>query len=159
LPSLPSSRRCCFRRWLAQRKKLSWPTVSPNLKQLGVTMTMYTGDKPGQFSRLRPAWPQMPLMACWKLLDPYISTNNRAFFRCPADRGKGFNIEWVIRNGASVGISTINCSSQILITTIFNFTTMTPEQADGCASARSSFSIHKKQLCPCFRVVPIRLMM
>ena len=36
----------------------------------------------------------------------YISTNNRAFFRCLADRGQGFNIEWVKRNGSSVGIQT-----------------------------------------------------
>src|SRR5437899_8798739 len=40
------------------------------------------------------------------LLNPYISTNNRAFFRCPADRGRGFNIEWTLVNGSSVGIAT-----------------------------------------------------
>lgn len=48
----------------------------------------------------------MPFVDLLKLLDPYISTNNRAFFRCPADRGRGFNFEWVIRNGAGAGITT-----------------------------------------------------
>ena len=40
------------------------------------------------------------------LLDPYISTNNRTFFRCPAEKGKGFNFEWVALGGAANGIST-----------------------------------------------------
>src|SRR6266704_4465791 len=76
-----------------------------NLKQLGMTMTMYTGDNREQFPASGRDWPQMPFVDLLKLLDPYISTNNRAFFRCPADRGRGFNIEWVIGNGSSVGIS------------------------------------------------------
>ncbi|HEY5910565.1 MAG TPA: hypothetical protein VJA21_08180 [Verrucomicrobiae bacterium] len=37
---------------------------------------------------------------------PYISTNNRGFFRCPADRGRGWNFEWTVLNGAGSGIST-----------------------------------------------------
>jgi prepilin-type N-terminal cleavage/methylation domain-containing protein len=77
-----------------------------NLKQLGVTMTMYTGDNREQFPYSGRAWPQMPFVDLLRLFDPYISTNNRAFFRCPADRGRGFNIEWTIRNGASAGITT-----------------------------------------------------
>ena len=77
-----------------------------NLKQLGVTMTMYTGDNREQFPSSGRDWPQMPFVDLLKLMDPYISTNNRAFFHCPADRGLGFNFEWVIRNGAGSGIST-----------------------------------------------------
>ena len=77
-----------------------------NLRQLGVTITMYTSDNHEQFPYSGRDWPQMPFVDVLKLYDPYISTNNRAFFRCPADRGRGFNIEWVVRNGASVGITT-----------------------------------------------------
>src|SRR5262249_25544652 len=77
-----------------------------NLRQLGVTMTMYTSDNREHF----PFWggdgPFMPFGDVLKLYDPYVSTNNRAFFRCPADRGRGFNIEWVVRYGSSVGITT-----------------------------------------------------
>ena len=70
-----------------------------NLKQLGMTTTMYTGDNQEQFPYSGRDWPQMPFVDLLKLYDPYIRTNNRAFFRCPADRGRGFNVEWVIRNG------------------------------------------------------------
>jgi prepilin-type N-terminal cleavage/methylation domain-containing protein len=77
-----------------------------NLKQLGMTATMYTSDHQEQFPYSGRDWPQMPFVDLLKLYDPYISTNNRGFFRCPADRGRGFNIEWVIRNGAGTGITT-----------------------------------------------------
>jgi prepilin-type N-terminal cleavage/methylation domain-containing protein len=77
-----------------------------NLKQLGMTTTMYTGDNQEQFPCSGRTWPQMPFVDLLKLYDPYISTNNRAFFRCPADRGRGFNFEWVIRNGNGAGITT-----------------------------------------------------
>lgn len=77
-----------------------------NLKQLGMTATMYTGDNQEQFACSGRTWPQMPFVDLLKLYNPYISTNNRAFFRCPADRGRGFNIEWVVRNGSGAGITT-----------------------------------------------------
>ena len=77
-----------------------------NLKQLGMTTTMYTGDHQEQFACSGRTWPQMPFVDLLKLYDSYISTNNRAFFRCPADRGRGFNFEWVIRNGSGAGITT-----------------------------------------------------
>ena len=50
----------------------------------------------------------MPFVDLLKLYNPYISTNNRSFFRCPADIGIGWNFEWTILNGASVGMSTNN---------------------------------------------------
>jgi len=88
------------------KEKAQLANCLSNLKQLGFTMTMYTSDNRDQFPASGRDWPQMPFVDLLKLLDPYISTNNHAFFRCPADRGRGFNIEWVIRNGSSVGIST-----------------------------------------------------
>jgi len=77
-----------------------------NLRQLGVTMNMYTGDNRDQFPYSGQDWPLMPFVEVLKLYDPYIRTNNRAFFRCPAEQGRGFNIEWVVRNGPSYGITT-----------------------------------------------------
>lgn len=77
-----------------------------NLKQIGITLSMYTGDNREQFPYSGNGWPQMGFVDLLKLLNPYISTNNRAFFFCPADRGRGFNIEWVVRNGAGAGITT-----------------------------------------------------
>jgi len=77
-----------------------------NLKQLGLTSTMYLGDDADQFPYSGRYWPQMPFVDLLKLYNPYISTNNRGFFRCPADLGRGWNFEWTIINGASYGIST-----------------------------------------------------
>jgi prepilin-type N-terminal cleavage/methylation domain-containing protein len=77
-----------------------------NLKQIGLTLNMYTGDYNERYPYSGRQWPQLPFVDLLKLYNPYISTNNRAFFRCPADRGRGFNIEWVVRNGGSVGITT-----------------------------------------------------
>ena len=77
-----------------------------NLRQLGVTMSMYTGDNRDQFPFSGRDWPFMPFVDVLKLYDPYVSTNNRAFFRCPAEQGRAFNIEWVVRYGSTVGITT-----------------------------------------------------
>jgi len=77
-----------------------------NLKQLGYTSIMYLGDNADQFPYSGRYWPQMPFVDLLKLYNPYISTNNRAFFRCPTDLGKGWNFEWTIINGAACGIST-----------------------------------------------------
>jgi hypothetical protein len=48
----------------------------------------------------------MPFVDLLKLYHPYISTNQRAFFRCASDRGRGWNIEWTLVNGSATGIST-----------------------------------------------------
>ncbi len=77
-----------------------------NLKQLGLTSTMYLSDNKDAFPFSGRPWPQMPFVDLLKLYNPYISTNNRGFFRCPADRGRGWNFEWTVLNGAGSGIST-----------------------------------------------------
>ena len=88
------------------KEKAQMANCLSNLRQLGVTMAMYTGDNHEQFPYSGRYWPLMPFVDALKLYDPYVSTNNRAFFRCPADRGRGFNIEWVLLYGASAGITT-----------------------------------------------------
>jgi len=77
-----------------------------NLRQIGFTMSMYTADHGEQFPYSGRYWPQMPFVDLLRLVNPYISTNNRAFYLCPSDRGLGFNFEWVKVNGASAGIRT-----------------------------------------------------
>jgi prepilin-type N-terminal cleavage/methylation domain-containing protein len=71
-----------------------------NLRQLGMTFAMYTGENREEFPFSSRDWPQMGFVDLLKLLDPYISTNNRSFFLCPAERGRGFNIEWAISTKA-----------------------------------------------------------
>ena len=77
-----------------------------NLRQLGITLAMYTTDNAERFPFSGRAWPQMPFVDLWKLFDPYIGTNGASFYLCPADLGKAWNIEWTIVNGASMGIRT-----------------------------------------------------
>ncbi len=67
-----------------------------NLRQIGITYSMYTGDNRDEFPFSGRDWPQMGFVDLLNLLNPYISTNARSFFVCPAEQGRGFNIEWAI---------------------------------------------------------------
>lgn len=69
-----------------------------NLRQIGVTYSLYLPDNRDGFPYSGRDWPQMGFVDLLKLLNPYISTNARAFYLCPADAGRGFNIEWTIAN-------------------------------------------------------------
>src|SRR6476620_9166714 len=62
----------------AKTKAITARCVS-NLRQLGITMAMYTSDSQDRFPFSGRAWPFMPFVDLLKLLDPYISTNNRSF--------------------------------------------------------------------------------
>ncbi len=78
-----------------------------NLRQLGVTLALYTADNTDRFPYSGRPWPQMPFVDLLKLFNPYLSTNNgAAFFLCPADRLPGWNFRWTKINGAGVGIRT-----------------------------------------------------
>ncbi len=69
-----------------------------NLRQLGITFTLYTSDSRDQFPYSGRDWPQMGFVDVLRLINPYISTNHRSFYLCPADQGRGFNIEWSVAN-------------------------------------------------------------
>ncbi len=69
---------------------------SSNLRQLGITYSLYTLDNRDQFPYSGRDWPQMGFVDLLRQLDPYISTNSRAFYRCPAEQGRGFNLEWAL---------------------------------------------------------------
>jgi prepilin-type N-terminal cleavage/methylation domain-containing protein len=64
-----------------------------NLHQLGVANFLYTSDYNDRFPFSGRSWPQLPFIDVLNLTDTYISTNNRSFYKCPADRGKGWNFE------------------------------------------------------------------
>ena len=82
----------------AKSKSLQARCIS-NLRQIGMTYAMYTADSRDQYPYSGRDWPQMGFVDLLKLLDPYISTNARSFYVCPADKGRGFNIEWALANG------------------------------------------------------------
>jgi prepilin-type N-terminal cleavage/methylation domain-containing protein len=125
-----------------------------NLKQIGLTLNMYTGDNREQFPYSGRAWPQMPFVDLLKLYDPYISTNNRAFFRCPADRGRGWNKEWVIRNGSGSGIST----NQLLFpSSYYHYLQFYNDDGGSPLKARRVQDVRfptKKAISPCFASTP-----
>ena len=95
------------------RQKALVANCLSNLKQSGFAFQMYTDDFNDRFpwtnavtSPGSAAWAHMSFVDFPVMMNPYIGTNNRAFFRCPADLGRGFNYEWVAANGAPVSLST-----------------------------------------------------
>ena len=68
-----------------------------NLKQVGVVMAMYSGDNADTFPYTAAGWWRMPLIDLLALQHDYISTNNRAFYRCPSERGLGFNYQLLLK--------------------------------------------------------------
>ena len=92
----------------AKRKAQGISCVS-NLKQVGLLMTMYVGDNQETFPYSGKGWWGMPLVDLLKLQNTYVSTNNRAFFRCPADRyEKGWNVDLATRFPGSGGGYSVN---------------------------------------------------
>jgi prepilin-type N-terminal cleavage/methylation domain-containing protein len=77
-----------------------------NLRQVGISMSLYTGDNSDRFPFSGRGWPQMPFVDLLRLFDPYISTNGRAFYLCPADKGIPWNVAWTRLHGAANGIRT-----------------------------------------------------
>ncbi len=82
---------------LARTQKKSYVAgCLSNLRQVGLSFSLYTGENNEQYPSSGRTWPEMPFVDVWALLNPYISTNNHGVYRCPADRGRGFNYEWVL---------------------------------------------------------------
>jgi prepilin-type N-terminal cleavage/methylation domain-containing protein/prepilin-type processing-associated H-X9-DG protein len=79
----------------AKRKGQTAVDIS-NLKQLGLVSAMYTGDNGDKFLNSNSSWPQVPMIDFLMLQHPYVNTNNRAFYKCPADQGRGWNVEFVL---------------------------------------------------------------
>ena len=136
------------------KKKAELANCLSNLKQIGTTYAMYTPDNREEFPYSGRSWPTMGFVDLLVLLNPYISTNNRAFFRCPADRGRGFNIEWTLRNGSSAGIST----NQLLFPCSYYYYFQFYNTDDGGAlKLRKVQEVRfptKKAISPCFASSP-----
>jgi prepilin-type N-terminal cleavage/methylation domain-containing protein len=81
-----------------------------NLRQLGIANVLYASDFNDRFPYSRAGWPQLPFIDVLKLTDTYISTNNRSFYKCPADRGAGWNMEIAPTLGISPATLPFPCS-------------------------------------------------
>ena len=118
-----------------------------NLRQIGLTYAMYTSDSRDLYPFSGRDWPQMGFVDLLKLLDPYISTNSRSFYVCPADKGRGFNIEWALAN------STIP-TNQLLFPCSYYYYNQFYHTDDGATlKVRSVTEVKqptKKAISPCF---------
>jgi prepilin-type N-terminal cleavage/methylation domain-containing protein len=81
-----------------------------NLKQVGLVLAMYTADNKDTLPYTTAGWPDMPCVDLLRLQNPYISTNNQAFYRCPAEQGPGFNYELFAKEGFATNILPFSCS-------------------------------------------------
>ncbi|MFO1498898.1 MAG: type II secretion system protein [Verrucomicrobiota bacterium] len=78
---------------LSRAKSKAWRVgCLSNMRQIGLTVAMYAGDNQEQFPTKLRTWPETPFIDVWVLCHPYLSTNQKGFFLCPADRGKAWNI-------------------------------------------------------------------
>ncbi len=75
------------------KQKAQLTNCLSNLRQIGIANTLYLNDSSDSFPYTASGWPVLPFIDVLRLMDPYIATNNRAFFKCPADRGAGWNFE------------------------------------------------------------------
>jgi prepilin-type N-terminal cleavage/methylation domain-containing protein len=118
-----------------------------NLRQIGITYAMYTADNSDGFPYSGRDWPQMGFVDLLTLINPYISTNGRAFFLCPSDRGRGFNIEWALAN------ATIP-TNQLLFPSSYYYYNQFYHTDDGAALRRRRLTEvripAKKAISPCF---------
>ena len=68
------------------KSKAKRVSCTSNMRQVGLVLMMYAGDNKETFPYSNKGWWGMPLVDLLKLENPYVSTNNRAFYKCPADR-------------------------------------------------------------------------
>lgn len=80
------------------KNKAHQARCTSNLRQIGITYALYASEYRDEFPFSGRDWPLMGFIDVLKLMNPYISTNARSFYFCPAEKGRGFNIEWAVAN-------------------------------------------------------------
>ena len=81
-----------------------------NLKQVGLVLAMYTSDNRDTFPYTGVGWWEMPLQQLLTLQNPYISTNSRSFYLCPAELGSAFNFELLVKEDVATNEVPFACS-------------------------------------------------
>ena len=122
-----------------------------NLRQIGFTVTMYADDNHEQFPFSGRGWPQLPFVDLLKLFNPYLSTNSYQFYKCPADKGKAWNVEWTMKNGSSYSLRTNDLlfpCSYYYYHQFYNDDTQSPKLT--VRKTTEVISPSKKAIIPCF---------
>ncbi|HVU28113.1 MAG TPA: prepilin-type N-terminal cleavage/methylation domain-containing protein [Verrucomicrobiae bacterium] len=85
---------------LAKAKQRAWSAnCLSNLHQLGIAEVLYLNDNNDAFPFSKNGWPTLPFVDILNLINSYVSTNSRTIYRCPADQGLGWNIQWAETTG------------------------------------------------------------
>jgi prepilin-type N-terminal cleavage/methylation domain-containing protein len=92
------------------KQKALLANCQSNLHQLGVVNMLYTSDFTDRFPYSGRDWPHLPFIDVLTLSHNYINTNNRGFYRCPADKGRGWNFEIAPALGLSTNQLPFPCS-------------------------------------------------
>lgn len=72
-----------------------------NLRQIGFAMALYNSDNQEAYPNSMMGFYEQPLVDEWRLLNPYVSTNQKALFLCPADNPKS---AWNIKTATTRGL-------------------------------------------------------
>ena len=76
------------------KKKAQLANCISNLRQIGFANALYLNDNNDTFPFTTSGWPQLPFIDVLRLTSAYVSTNNgAAFYKCPADVGRGWNYQ------------------------------------------------------------------
>jgi prepilin-type N-terminal cleavage/methylation domain-containing protein/prepilin-type processing-associated H-X9-DG protein len=142
---------------LAKAKdKANLASCISNLRQVGFTTAMYGSDNRDQFvlHGYSPPddWPNLWLVHVFAHYDSYISTNNRAFFRCPADKGP-FNFAWAAANGVATNTLPFPCSYMMNYHQFYH----TDDLTGPPVKVRKLPEVHspsQKAIVPCFAMRP-----
>lgn len=122
-----------------------------NLRQLGITLNLYTSDYRDKFPYSGRGWPQMPFVDLMKLFHPYLSTNGGDFYLCPADRPPAWNFAWTRVNGSGSNIRTNELlfpNSYYYYHQFYNDDTTAPKLTQ--RSVEEVLSASKKAIMSCF---------
>ena len=96
-----------------------------NLRQMGITMALYTSDNNDRFPFSGRDWPQLPFVDLLKLFNPFISTNGAAFYVCPGDKPPAWNLPGPRLTEQPTAFEPTSCFSPVRIITTTSSTTTT----------------------------------
>jgi prepilin-type N-terminal cleavage/methylation domain-containing protein len=123
-----------------------------NLHQIGLTQAMYVNDNHEVYPFSGAGWPQLPFVDLLKLYSPYIPnhTNDGNFFFCPAEEGRGFNIEWVLANGYFTPSQLLFPDSYYYYQDFYNTDDAAGNRTLAARKTRDVLYPSRKAISPCF---------